>query len=114
MVLQRLGGGLTLEKAVKELIEHHSDILPQNRRVTEGRLSENNSAYNRARLNLPLAVVERFSHQVCDHLARRAQPAFLGKRVFILDGTTITLPFRSRKETPVASAIPLTQRNAGG
>lgn len=29
---------------------------------------------------------------MCDHLARRAEPAFLGKRVFILDGTTITLP----------------------
>lgn len=92
LVLQRLGGGLTLENAVKDLIENHSDILPQNRRVTEGRLSENNSAFNKARQKLPIAVVEEFSHRVCDHLARRAEPAFLGKRVFILDGTTITLP----------------------
>jgi hypothetical protein len=92
LVLQRLGGGLTLNEAVKDLIENHSDILPQNRRVTEGKLSENNSAYNRARQRLPLDVIEQFSHRICDHLARRAPPAFDGHRVFILDGTTITLP----------------------
>lgn len=92
LVLQRLGGGLTLEGAVKDLIENHSDILPQNRRVSEGRLSENNSAYNKARQKCPIKVVEEFSHRVCDHLARRAEPAFEGKRVFTLDGTTITLP----------------------
>lgn len=92
LVLQRLGGGLTLEKAVKDLIENHSDILPQNRRVTEGKLSENNSAYNKARQKIPIKVIENFSHRVCDHLARRAEPSFLGKRVFIIDGTTVTLP----------------------
>lgn len=92
LILQRLGGGLTLSKAVKDLIENHSDILPPNRRVTEGRLSENNSAYNNARQKLPIQVIEEFSHRVCEHLARSAAPAFLGRRVFILDGTTITLP----------------------
>ena len=92
LVLQRLGGGLTLDQAVKDLIENHRDILPQNRRVTEGTLSQNNSAYNKARQRLPLSVIKNFSKRVCDHLARRAEPAFLGKRVFILDGTTITLP----------------------
>lgn len=92
LVLQRLGGGLTLAQAVKDLIENHSDILPANRRVIEGRLSENNSAYNKARQNLPISVIEQFAHRVCDHLARRAQSAFGDQRVFILDGTTITLP----------------------
>jgi len=92
LVLQRLGGGLTLDQAVKDLIDNHCDILPQNRRVTEGKLSENNSAYNKARQRLPLSVIENFSHRVCDHLARRAEPAFMEYRVFILDGTTVTLP----------------------
>ena len=77
LVMQRLGGGLTLEQVVKDLINNHSDILPENRRVTEGKLSENNSAYNKARQNLPIEVIEEFSHRVCDHLARRAEPAFL-------------------------------------
>lgn len=92
LILQRLGGGLTLDQAVKDLIDNHCDILPQNRRVSEGKLSENNSAYSKARQRLPLSIIENFSHRVCDHLARRAEPAFDGRRVFILDGTTITLP----------------------
>ena len=49
LVLQRLGGGLTLTAAVQELIKHHVDLLPRNRRVEEGTLSQNNSAYNKAR-----------------------------------------------------------------
>lgn len=92
LVMQRLGGGLTLDQVVKDLIQNHSDILPENRRVTQGRLSENNSAYNKARQRLPVQRIEEFSHRVCDHLARRAEPAFLDHRVFILDGTTVTLP----------------------
>lgn len=92
LVLQRLGGGLTLEQVVTDLVENHSDILPANRRVIEGTLSKNNSAYNKARRKLPIEVVEAFSHRICDHLARRVAPAFLDRRVFILDGTTITLP----------------------
>jgi len=92
LVLQRAGGGLTLEQAVKELALHHSDLLPENRRVSEGRLSGNNSAYSRARKRVPLSVVENFSRRICDHLAQRTKPAFLDRRVFILDGTTMTLP----------------------
>lgn len=92
LIMQRLGGGLSLDQAVSDLIDNHSDILPANRRVTEGTLSKNNSAYNKARGKLPIQVVEEFSNRICDHLARRSQPAFLERRVFILDGTTITLP----------------------
>lgn len=92
LVLQRLGGGMTLDEVVTDLIENHSDILPPNRRVIEHTLSKNNSGYNKARKKLPLEAVDEFSNRICDHLARRAEPCFLGKRVFILDGTTITLP----------------------
>ena len=52
LVLQRLGGGLTLTAAVQELLQHHADLLPRNRRVEEGTLSQNNSAYNQARQKL--------------------------------------------------------------
>lgn len=92
LVLQRLGGGLTLDAAVEELITKHSDILPENRRVVDGTLSHNNSAFSNARKKLPLSVVEEFSHRICDHLSRNSQPVIEGRRVFILDGTTITLP----------------------
>jgi len=92
LILQRLGGGLTLTAAVQELLKHHTDILPRNRRVLEGTLSENNSAYNKARQKLPLRKVEAFSNAICDHLAARSKPVWEGRRVMILDGTTITLP----------------------
>lgn len=92
LVLQRLGGGLTLNAAVQELLKHHRDILPNNRRVEDGTLSENNSAYNKARQKLPLQKVETFSNAVCNHLAANSEAAWQGRRVVILDGTTITLP----------------------
>lgn len=92
LVLQRLGGGLTLAAAVQELIKHHRDILPRNRRVEEGTLSQNDSAYSKARQKLPLQKVEAFSGAICDHLATRSDPVWQGRRVMILDGTTITLP----------------------
>ena len=92
LVLQRLGGGLSLTAVVQELIQHHRDLLPRNRRVEEGTLSENNSAYSRARQQLPFQDVEAFSRAICDHLAACSQPVWRDRRVMILDGTTLTLP----------------------
>lgn len=92
LVLQRLGGGLSLKDAVEELLEHHRDLLPPNRRVNEGTLSKNNSAYSKARKELLLDIVTSFSNRICDYLAARSEPVFLDSRVFIIDGTTITLP----------------------
>lgn len=92
LILQRLGGGLSLDGAVQELIKHHKDLLPRNRRVEDGTLSQNNSAYNKARQNLPLEKVEVFSNAICDHLAKTSKTVWLDRRVMILDGTTITLP----------------------
>lgn len=90
LVLQRLGGGLSLTAAVQELLKHHRDFLPKNRRVVEGTLSENNSAYNKARRNLPLQKVKDFSDAICNHLAASSEPVWEGRRVFALDGTCLT------------------------
>jgi hypothetical protein len=92
LILQRLGGGLTLEAAVQELLQHHQDMLPRNRRVEQGTLSQNSSTYNKARQLLPLEKVKAFSNAICNHLAAHSTPAWEGRRVMILDGTTITLP----------------------
>jgi len=92
LILQRLGGGLTLDGAVKELLEHHRDLLPRNRRVEQGTLSQNNSSYNKARQLLPIEKVKAFSNAICNHLAAHSTPVWQGRRVMILDGTTITLP----------------------
>lgn len=99
LILQRLGGGLTLEAAVAKLRKHHTDILPPNRRVLEGKLSENSSGYHRARQRILLETVEEFSHRICDHLSNRSEPVLEGRRVFILDGTTIKFAPTSELQT---------------
>ena len=90
LVLQRLGGGLTLDQAVSDLIDNHSDILPKIVASPKARFRRTTRHTTRPGKLPP--KVEEFSNRICDHLARRAQPAFLDRRVFILDGTTITLP----------------------
>lgn len=92
LILQRLSGGLSLSQVVSQLLKEHRDLLPDCKRVRTGTLSENNSAYGNARSKLPLEIVAGFSHRICDHLASQAPEVFASRRVFIIDGTTITLP----------------------
>ena len=91
LILQRLGKGLSLAEAVSQVLNFDRNVLPDNKRVREGTLSDNNSAYNTARQRLSLDKVLRFSHAVCDYLGRSSSPVFADRRVFILDGTTIKL-----------------------
>ncbi|UUO08793.1 IS4 family transposase [Blastopirellula sp. J2-11] len=92
LILQRLLGGASLQAVVSEAIEHPSELFPDNKRVHEGTLGANTSSFSAARKRLPLDAIERFSRCVCDHLGRSAEPVFDDRRVFIIDGTTITLP----------------------
>jgi len=92
LILQRLGKGQSLSKVVSEVVNHQRDLLPTNKRVDEYLLSENTSAYSKARQKIPLSVVESFSRKVCDYLGRTSPKAIANRRVFIIDGTTITFP----------------------
>lgn len=91
LILQRLGNGLSLEETVSHVINHDRDLFPDNKRVREGTLSENSSGFQNARTKLPLESIHEFSSAVCDYLGRSSEPVFDSRRVFILDGTTITL-----------------------
>lgn len=91
LVLQRLGGGKTLNEVVSQILTHDHDLLPDNKRVRENTLSENSAAYSQARKRLPLETIMEFSQRVCDYLGQISEPLIDGRRVFILDGTTITL-----------------------
>jgi hypothetical protein len=91
LILQRLGKGLSVESAVSHIISHDRDLLPNNKRVREETLSENSSGYQKARKNLPLDAIHEFSSAVCEYLGEQAQPLFASQRVFVIDGTTITL-----------------------
>lgn len=91
LILQRLGNSLSLEATVSHIITHDRDLLPDNKRVREGTLSENSSGYYNAKKNLPIESIHEFSSAVCDYLGRAGEPVFGSQRVFIIDGTTITL-----------------------
>lgn len=92
MTMQRLGGGQSLEAIVKDVLAHSREMLPNNRRLREGTLSETSGAYADARSRLELETVEFFANRVCDSLIDASPSWFDGCRAFILDGTTITLP----------------------
>ena len=91
LILQRLGKSLSLEDTVSHIITHDRDLLPDNKRVREGTLSENSSGYYKAKKHLSLKSIHEFSAAVCDYLGRTSEPAFGLQRAFIIDGTTITL-----------------------
>ena len=91
LVLQRLGGGKSLSEVISQVLTHDRDLLPDNKRVRENTLSENSAAYAQARKRLPLETIQEFSNRACNYLGQISEPVIDGRRVFILDGTTITL-----------------------
>lgn len=91
LTLQRLGGGKSMVAIVKEVLTYNQDLLPDNKRVREGTISEKSGAYSRARKRLPLEMVQWFANRVSESLIDQSPSWFEGRRAFILDGTTITL-----------------------
>ncbi len=91
LVSQRMNPEGSLESAVKRLIETQPDFLPRNKRITEGTLSEGTGSYSRARSRLPQGAAEWFAQRVSQSLIEASQPSFDGRRVYLLDGTTLTL-----------------------
>ena len=103
MVYQRLHANGSLSDAVGELfrLKQH---LPPNRRITEETLSSNTGAYSQARSRLHPEVAEAVSDHVFRTLMESSPPAWEGRRVFLLDGTTSALASvpRLRQEFPPA------------
>lgn len=91
LMLQRLGYGKSLDVIISQVLTHHRDLLPDNKRVRENTLSGNSGAYSQARKRLPVEMILEFSSRVCDYLGQISERLIDGRRVFVLDGTTITL-----------------------
>ena len=92
MIMQRLGGGKTLAATVKDVLSYNRALLPDNKRLRENTVSDSSAAYSNARQWLNMETVEFFAKRVCDSLIDATPSWFDGRRAFILDGTTITLP----------------------
>lgn len=54
MILQRLGGGLSMQAVVKDAIAHSPDIFPDCKRVREASLSTKDTAFSGAQGRLRL------------------------------------------------------------
>lgn len=87
---QRLHPNASLAKAVDQLREH-ADRFSTNKRVRENTLSTNTSAYSAARTRLKPEVTDAVADQVCDSIIAARPPSWNDRRVFILDGTTLSL-----------------------
>jgi hypothetical protein len=92
LTLQRLGGGMSLESIVRETLTNYRDIFPDNRRVREGTLSKNSSAFSEARHRLSIEHVEQFMDAVAQSIIDRCPHSLRKRRAFIIDGTTFKLP----------------------
>lgn len=91
LTLQRLGGGKSMTAIIKDVLTYNRELLPDNKRVREGTLSEKSGAYSEARKRLPLGVVRAFAERVGQSLIDQSPAWFEGRRAFIIDGTTLTL-----------------------
>src|SRR6266699_654883 len=92
MMWQRLDGRGTLAMAVQQVVQGVlGDLLPQEKRVRERRVSSNPGALCRARQRLPLMIVE----MVCDEIFTKLMAAELClgllARLFLLDGSSMRL-----------------------
>lgn len=91
LVYQRLKPDASLENAVKHLLETRPNYLPENRRLDDNTISTASGSYSRARSRLPLEVVRWFAEEVSSGVISATEPTVDGRRVFLIDGTTMAL-----------------------
>jgi len=90
MIFQRLQDRRTLVAAVQHVIRGlPPELNPRPcKRQRERSVSSNTGSYNKARQKLPLEIVQTVSDQIFDQL----MPPEAGGHLFLLDGTTLTMP----------------------
>jgi len=90
LVYQRLNRNCPLWEAVKHLIDTAPQLCPDNKRIRQQTLSPGTGAYSDARQRLTPAVTQWFVDAV-SHSIINTTPMLRNQRVFLIDGTTITL-----------------------
>lgn len=91
MLYQRLNPKTSLCDAVLHFVETAPDELKTNKRLREGTLSTNGTAYSDARQRLSLKAARWFEQRVSGSIVNSTTPSFNDQRVFLIDGTTFTL-----------------------
>ena len=93
MMCQRLDGKGTLSTAVAGVSEAQA-LLPSHKRLSEGTLSSNTGAFSRARKRLSQEGAQQVACRIFNYLIADTPEALpgLGRRVFLLDGSSADLP----------------------
>lgn len=66
--MQRIQGGQSLDRTVKDFIANRPDFCPQNKRIDEAILRIQSSAYAGARKRLNLSTVTYLFHRITDSI----------------------------------------------
>jgi putative transposase len=93
MLLQRLDARGTQQRAVHEIAQGHLErLLPESKRVREGRISQNTGAYARACGRLSMETTAEVCDEVLAELSKRICPAAeLRRPVMLLDGSSLSV-----------------------
>lgn len=91
LVYQRLNQNASLEMAVKKMINTAPSLCRNNKRIREKTLSSGTGAYSDARQRLSEETTEWFANTVSNSIVATAPPSLGQRRVFVIDGTTMTL-----------------------
>ena len=93
MMLQRLNERGTQQQAVHQIAEGHLErLLPDSKRVREGRISQNSGGYARACGRIGLETTEQVCDEVLGELGKRIEPeAELERPVMLLDGSSVSV-----------------------
>lgn len=91
LVYQRLAPRSTLQTTVKYFQEIAPRICPDNRRIQEQTLSSSTAAYSDGRQWLTEETAEWFANTVSRSICETTRPSLGTRRVFLVDGTTLTL-----------------------
>ena len=93
MLLQRLDERGTQQRAVHEIAQGHLErLLPESKRVREGRISQNTGGYARACGRLSMETTAEVCDEVLAELSKRIEPtAELGRPVMLFDGSSLSV-----------------------
>jgi hypothetical protein len=90
LLFQRLNPDSSLVTAVEHFTANAPKGLKANKRLREGTLSTGSGSYSDARKRLSLEVVEWLQNRVSNSIIESTQASFKDRRVFLVDGTTLT------------------------
>jgi len=92
MMWQRLDGCGSLAMAVQQVVQGVlGDLLPDDKRVRQRRVSSNTGGLTRARQRLPLLVIEKVCDTIFTKLTEVGRSLTLMQRLFLLDGSSMRL-----------------------